>query len=65
MDCNKTKNLDMCTCTYPGCPRKGACCECVEYHQSKNQLPGCFFPKDAEATWDRSYKHFARLHCGH
>jgi hypothetical protein len=25
------------------------------------QLPGCFFPPDAERTYDRSFAHFARL----
>ncbi|MEE9936819.1 MAG: DUF6485 family protein, partial [Deltaproteobacteria bacterium] len=28
--------------------RKGVCCDCVAYHLQKRQLPGCFFPKDAE-----------------
>lgn len=65
MDCNKKKNLAMCNCTYPGCPRKGLCCECVEYHKRMKQLPACFFSKEAEATFDRSYRHFARLNCGH
>ncbi|HEX71831.1 MAG TPA: cytosolic protein, partial [Candidatus Hydrogenedentes bacterium] len=29
------KNCDNtleCTCTYPGCPRHGKCCECLQYH---------------------------------
>jgi hypothetical protein len=25
------------------------------------QLPACYFPADAEKTYDRSYEHFARL----
>jgi len=24
-------------------------------------LPGCFFPPDAERTYDRSFEHFASL----
>jgi hypothetical protein len=24
-------------------------------------LPACCFPRDAEATYDRSFEHFARL----
>ena len=55
------KNMVDCTCTYPGCPRKGKCCECVAYHRRSNQLPGCFFPRDAEATFDRSYRYFAKV----
>lgn len=66
MGCDKqARNMDGCSCTYPGCPRKGNCCECVTYHRRMDQLPGCFFPPAAEATFDRSYRHFARLHCGH
>jgi hypothetical protein len=66
MGCDqKRQNLANCTCTYPGCPRKGNCCECVTYHRRANQLPACFFPADVEATFDRSYRTFARLHCGH
>jgi hypothetical protein len=25
------------------------------------ELPGCAFPKDAEASYDRSFENFARL----
>jgi len=50
-----------CTCSYGSCPRKGRCCECVSYHLSAGELPGCFFPAAAERTYDRSYAHFARL----
>ena len=56
------KNMEHCNCTYAGCPRMGKCCECVSYHRAKQQLPACFFDKEAAATWDRSYARFARLH---
>jgi len=62
MNCDNVKtNMKDCTCTYPGCPRKGKCCECVMYHRRSNQLPGCFFPKQAEATYDRSYAYFCKV----
>ncbi|MDY6968491.1 MAG: DUF6485 family protein [Spirochaetota bacterium] len=61
MDCNKEKNLKECNCTYDPCSRKGICCECISYHRRMSQLPACFFPKDAERTYDRSYKYFADL----
>ena len=41
MECNKTKNLRECNCTYQPCSRKGVCCECVRYHKSNNELPSC------------------------
>ncbi|MEN2998094.1 MAG: DUF6485 family protein [Brevinematia bacterium] len=61
MECKKEINLNRCNCSYSPCPRKGICCECIAYHRSKRQLPACFFPKDAEATWDRSFEHFIKL----
>ena len=61
MECQKEKNLQHCSCTYEPCERKGICCECLRYHLRHRQLPGCCFPKDAEATYDRSFEHFARL----
>jgi len=61
LDCKKERNLDICGCTYEPCSRKGICCDCVAYHLKKRQLPGCFFPKDAERTFDRSFEHFADL----
>jgi hypothetical protein len=61
MECHQAKNRDQCTCTYRSCSRKGTCCECVSYHLKSHELPGCFFPPDAECTYDRSYAHFARL----
>lgn len=61
MECNKTKNLAACNCTYEPCPRKGNCCECMSYHLSARELPACCFTADAERTFDRSFDHFARL----
>ncbi|MFP4528405.1 MAG: DUF6485 family protein [Candidatus Kapaibacterium sp.] len=61
MECKKDKNLSKCNCTYDPCPRKGMCCECVQYHLRSRQIPACFFPADAERTYDRSFAHFAKL----
>jgi len=55
-------NIERCTCTAEGCPRKGNCCACLQYHLANDQLPGCCFPPDAEKTYDRSIKHFVRIH---
>jgi len=60
MECNKQKNLDKCGCTYTACDRRGVCCECVQHHLPKKQLPGCFFPPAAEKTYDRSFAAFAK-----
>jgi len=49
MECNKEQNLANCNCSYPGCPRKGVCCECISYHLSS-----------VEKTYDRSFKAFAK-----
>ena len=61
VECNKEKNLTRCTCTYDPCARKGICCECITYHLGMRELPGYIFSKNAEATYDRSFEHFARL----
>lgn len=55
---NLQKNRQSCTCTYEPCSRKGVCCSCVEYHRSKGELPGCFFPPEVERTYDRSVRRF-------
>lgn len=62
MECSNKNNLDFCNCTYEPCSKKGICCECIQYHLTKNQLPACFFSKEAERTFDRSIAHFVRLH---
>jgi len=59
MDC-VSKNLKECTCTYTSCSKRGKCCECVAYHRSRGEIPGCFFTKEGEATWDRSIENFIR-----
>lgn len=59
MQCDLEKNRQNCTCTY-SCSKKGKCCECVEYHRSNGQIPGCFFPPEIEKTYDRSVKAFIR-----
>ncbi|MFB0520452.1 MAG: DUF6485 family protein [Desulfatiglandales bacterium] len=61
MECRSEENLQKCNCTYEPCSRKGTCCECVSYHVRSRQLPACCFPKDAEASFDRSFECFSRL----
>ena len=60
MECKVDQNKAMCTCSYD-CSRRAICCDCIRNHIGKRQVPGCFFPPDAEKTYDRSFEHFARL----
>ncbi|MBN1845592.1 MAG: hypothetical protein JW810_07905 [Sedimentisphaerales bacterium] len=60
MECQSEKNLKTCNCTYPGCSRKGLCCECISYHLQCRQLPACCFPPKVERSYDRSFEAFAR-----
>ena len=59
MDCKKEENLQRCNCTYP-CGKKGVCCDCLAFHLANRELPGCCFPAEAEKTYDRSFKAFAK-----
>ncbi len=59
MECvNREKNLSKCTCSYPGCERKGMCCECIRHHREAKEIPACLFPPEAEKTFDRSVRKF-------
>jgi len=58
MECKKQENLESCNCSYEGCPRKGVCCDCIQYHRKKGELPACFFSEEAEKTYDRSIEKF-------
>ena len=63
MSCNQEKLKKICPCTF-SCVRNGKCCECIDYHLLKNQLPGCAFAKiskQAESTGNRDFEHFAKL----
>ncbi|MBD3178858.1 MAG: cytosolic protein [Candidatus Latescibacteria bacterium] len=63
MDCENIKvNKDKCNCSYPGCSRKGNCCDCLHYHLSRRELPGCVFPDDVEKSWDRSFEKFIEVY---
>jgi len=62
MECKKEENLKKCNCTWEGCVRKGICCECIEYHWKRKELPACFFPSDIEKTYDRSLRAFIELY---
>jgi hypothetical protein len=50
----------LCVCTYPGCLRHGNCQECVKYHRSSGELPGCYFDPKIEKTFDRSIENYLR-----
>lgn len=58
MECKKDENKSKCSCTYEPCERKGVCCECIAYHWSHRELPGCLFPPEVERTYDRSIRRF-------
>ncbi|MFX1425722.1 MAG: DUF6485 family protein [Promethearchaeota archaeon] len=63
IECNQYERKKVCACTYD-CQRRGKCCECIEYHLSMNQLPGCAFArisKKAEKSYNRDFKYFAKL----
>lgn len=60
MECKKEQNSNDCTCTYMSCGRRGVCCDCIKYHLASKQLPGCCFPTEAEASYDRSFENFAK-----
>ncbi|MDP8263965.1 MAG: DUF6485 family protein [Candidatus Aceula lacicola] len=63
MNCpNKEKNLQDCNCSYGSCEKMGICCECVRYHRNKGALPACYFPNDAEKTFDRSIEYFIEVY---
>lgn len=64
MQCKKEENAQNCPCSYPSCPRKGFCCECVSHHRAKGGIPACFFPLEAEAETanDRSVENFIRAY---
>jgi len=59
---NVESKLASCACTYPGCSRKGVCCECLQFHLRMDELPACCFPPDVEKTYDRSFAAFAAAH---
>ncbi|HQC15169.1 MAG: DUF6485 family protein [Mesotoga sp.] len=61
MKCEVDRNLENCNCTYPGCPRKGKCCECIAYHRRNGELPACYFTEEQEKTWDRSVEYFVKV----
>jgi len=61
-ECKVEPNKAKCNCTYEPCARKGICCECVTYHRQSGELPACYFPDDAERTYDRSIEMFNRTY---
>ncbi len=61
-ECKIKVNKTSCNCSYEPCPRKGMCCECLEYHRRQGELPACYFPPEAERSYDRSIQNFIRTY---
>jgi len=61
MECRKEENLKNCPCTWEYCDKKGICCECIKYHLNNNEMPACFFPPEAEKTYDRRIEKFIEV----
>jgi len=58
---NQKINEERCKCTYTGCSKHALCCECLHSHLSRQELPGCCFPPEAEKTYDRSFRKFIQV----
>ena len=61
MECKQSENIKNCPCTYPGCDKKGICCECIKHHLKNKELPACCFPPEVEKTFDRSIEKFIQI----
>jgi hypothetical protein len=59
-ECERDKIKVRCNCTYEPCQNKGICCLCIRYHRSNDEVPACFFSKEAERTYDRSIENYFR-----
>ncbi|WP_084154161.1 DUF6485 family protein [Maridesulfovibrio frigidus] len=55
---NKVNNAKNCPCTYTNCDKHGLCCDCVQYHRKKDQLPACYFTAEQEKTYNRNIDFF-------
>jgi hypothetical protein len=60
MECVSTTSRQHCTCTYTGCDKRGNCCQCIQFHRQRDEIPGCFFTPAGERSYDRSLAHFLR-----
>ena len=60
-ECKVEENKTNCNCSY-SCDKKGMCCECVNYHRSRGELPACYFTDAVERTYDRSIENFIRTY---
>lgn len=60
MECQKEQNLENCACSHPDCPRKGKCCDCIDHHRRKREVPACLFPGELEEKYinNRSIDNF-------
>ncbi len=61
-ECQEKQNLERCNCTWEPCSRKGICCQCIQYHWNRRELPACLFPEEVEKTYDRSLKKFIEIY---
>ena len=58
MNCQNNKSM-ICPCTY-SCNKHGKCCECIAYHLRGDEFPACFFTKETEAKYDRTFEALKR-----
>lgn len=57
MECTLEGNKAGCSCTYDF-GKRGRCSKCVAYQGKMKQIPECFFTKESERTYDRSYHRY-------
>ncbi|MDR2767721.1 MAG: hypothetical protein LBB82_05275 [Treponema sp.] len=58
--CTVDENKRHCNCSF-SCDKAGICCRCLNYHRALGELPGCYFPREAEKTGNRSIANFISI----
>ena len=61
MECLVNENIKNCNCSYP-CDNHGICCQCLQYHRKRSEMPACYFNANEEKTYDRSIDFFIKNH---
>ncbi|MFW6235149.1 MAG: DUF6485 family protein [Desulfovibrionales bacterium] len=49
-----------CPCTSLGCPRHGLCCQCMQYHRKRMEIPVCYFSEEEEKTYNRTLEFYSK-----
>lgn len=58
---NYERNKEFCRCPHPECDKHVMCCDCLQYHLKRRELPVCIDTTNVDKILDKDLRAYVEL----